>query len=175
MRLLKLKLLGGRREEEAKAKRLEEENAKLKEELKDIRVEIARAGEEKGRVEGELHAARRLAREARLRAAKLEARIDLLEERLEKCLQRREPKKLARMARIVKLGLEVKHFTPAYTSKTLGMKRTMINDYLAELVKAGVLKRIRRGYYGVSEGIGKEDIEVEIARRLAQPKVGEGP
>jgi DNA repair exonuclease SbcCD ATPase subunit len=95
-----------------------------------------------------------------------------LEDRLKRCLQRREPKKLARMARILKLGMEAVRFTPSYASRQLGMRPHMINDYLAELVEAGMLKKIQRGYYEVGEDAGEDDLEEEVARRLAGGRQG---
>jgi regulator of replication initiation timing len=103
----------------------------------------------------------------------LRRRCKALEERLKECLRKREPKKLARMAGIIRLALRERNITPSYASKELGIGRRMLHDYLAELVEIGMLKKVVKGYYKIGE-INKEtqDLEGEIARRLAEKPLG---
>lgn len=98
----------------------------------------------------------------------LELRCRELEKRLEDCLRPGERGKLRRMAGMLRLGLKAKRFTPAYASEQLGMKAHMVQDYLAELLEAGLVERIRRGYYRVNPGLEDKDPETEIARALAR-------
>jgi predicted transcriptional regulator len=102
----------------------------------------------------------------------LRLRCKGLEERLKECLRRREPKKLARMARIMRLVLEEKNITPSYASRELGINIRMLHDYLAELVEIGMLKKVAKGYYRAGE-IGGEDLDLEgeVARRLAEKPI----
>jgi hypothetical protein len=141
--------------------RLQRELSESKRELEELRKKV----EEEG-LEEELSGLRSKMEEYE----QLRRYCEGLEERLKRCLQRREPKKLARMARILRLGKEVVRFTPSYASRQLGMKPHMVTDYLAELVEAGMLKKIQRGYYEIGEGIEEENLEEEVARRLAERK-----
>lgn len=98
---------------------------------------------------------------------KLELYAKGLEKRLQECLQKREPLKLSRMAKLMGLALEVGRFTPSYAAEELDMKLYMVQDYLAELVEAGMLEKLRRGYYKAGVELESDGLEVEIAQRLA--------
>jgi predicted transcriptional regulator len=71
------------------------------------------------------------------------------------------------MAGIIRLALRERNITPGYASKELGIGRRMLHDYLSELVETGMLRKVVKGYYQIGEIGGAEDLEGEIARRLA--------
>jgi hypothetical protein len=102
------------------------------------------------------------------RCRELELRCRALEKRLENCFKLREPMKLRRMARMLRFGRRANRFTPAFAAEQLGMKPYMVQDYLAELLEAGMVERIRRGYYKVTASFEGGDPETEIARGLAR-------
>lgn len=93
-----------------------------------------------------------------------------LENRLERCLRKREPMKIHRMARILEFGSEVGGFVPQLVSKRLGLKPPMVYEYLRELLDIGMVERISRGYYVVTGKPRGEDLELEIASRLASQR-----
>jgi hypothetical protein len=147
---------------------LEEQLLESREKLEEFKKEAENGGRGK-----ELSGLRSRLEEKEEENRRLKDKCEDLEEKLKRCLQRREPKKLSRMAKIIKLGMKAKRFTPSYVSNQVGMKPHMVTDYLAELVEAGMLKKIQRGYYEVSCKLNEDSLEEEIARRLAGGKVDE--
>jgi regulator of replication initiation timing len=121
----------------AELQRLLDENMELRERLRRLEEDYSKL---KARVESTAEEEEELRR-----------RCKELEERLRECLRRREPKKLARMAGIIRLALRERNITPGYASRELGIGRRMLHDYLSELVGTGMLKKVVKGYYKIGE------------------------
>jgi DNA repair exonuclease SbcCD ATPase subunit len=149
----------------------EEEREGLERQVRELEEDLREDGARR-KAEEELAQLERKLREGEEKAEELERYARSLEERLKHCLQKREPKKLARMARILELGSEVGGFVPLLMARRLGIKLHMVYEYLRELAEIGMVERVSRGYYRVREKPG-ENIEEELAKRLAQAR-GEG-
>jgi hypothetical protein len=130
------------------------ENLRLKRELLGERGEMEKA-----------------VREGRERAERVESRVKRLREKLLKCIQKKEPRKFRAMAELMELGHRRGGFVPAIVAKDLGIKASMVYEYLRELTDIGMLERPSRGYYRPKEE-PREGLEEEISWRLAGRKGG---
>jgi hypothetical protein len=155
----------------------EKEKADLEKRVRDLAEDgtLSRAEEAKREAEAKLARAERKLREGEERVEKMEHYARGLEERLKKCLQKREPKKLRRMAEILELGSEVGGFVPMLAAEKLGLKLSVVYEYLRELTEIGMLERVRRGYYRVREKPEEGNVEEVLAKRLARPRGEGGP
>lgn len=140
----------------------QEEKARLEEALKSM----SRLAEESG-VEGRSAHVEELARAGRTALEKTKERIAVLEERLRRCVRRRRVSRILRMAYLARLGMEKKVFSPGRTARDTGMRYWIVYKDIRLLERLGILRRIRWGLYMVREGVRMEDLEDEIARRLA--------
>jgi chromosome segregation ATPase len=170
-----IRLKKGRDRIQERLSACEKEKAGLEKQVRDLEKDleeggaVSRAEEAKKEAEEKLAQAERRLKEGEEKAEELERYAKGLEERLKRCLRKREPKKLARMARILELGSEVGGFVPMHAASELGIKISMVYEYLKELSEMGVVERVRRGYYRVKEK-PEGDVEEELARRLAEKK-----
>jgi hypothetical protein len=95
--------------------------------------------------------------------------VRVLEEALTRCLRRRRAWRIWRLAYIAGLGMEKGRFTPGRMARDTGMKYWTLYKDIRLLEDLGILRRVRWGLYGVRPGVGREDLEDEIARSLAAP------
>lgn len=172
------------------------ENVRLKGKVEDLVRKIEECEKEKEELRAELSKQRKTARkeeskkaaeerrELELRVANAEGRLKMLsrdyerlemyskglEKRLQKCLMRREARKLMRMAEILRVGQRIGMVTPALAADEAGINIDTTYDYIRELREIGMLKRARRGHYVLTAEIKDEGLEEEIALRLARKK-----
>jgi hypothetical protein len=172
------------------------ENIRLKKAVEDLVRKIEECDREKEELRAELSKQKKAAkkteskkaaeerRELELRVANAEGRLKMLkkdidrlemyskglEERLQRCLMRREARKLMRMAGILRVGLRIGMLTPALAADEVGINLDTTYDYIRELREIGMLKRARRGHYVLVGEIKEEGLEEEIALRLARKK-----
>jgi hypothetical protein len=86
---------------------------------------------------------------------------------LGRCLRRQNPGLVHRLAKIADLGLRKRRFTPKRLIRDIGWDYALGYHCITLLWRMGVFRREKHGRYAADPGMGRENLEEEIARRLA--------